>query len=200
MLFSFIGVWAGGIAQVASVWVPLARRVEAPTRRAAMRAVLPGAEPEATPATAAKRRSRVRNLLVLAVALGFIALLALGLLKQAPNESIDQTLAEGRAAAAPGFELAVLEEGDLPASVAREVTPALADGEVALSELRGTPVVLNFWASWCIPCREEAPLLAQSWDRYGQRDVLFVGLNMQDATDNAREFIREFANDYLNVR
>ena len=129
-----------------------------------------------------------------------VGLLAFGLLTTAPNDTIDQSLADGKPVAAPGFELELLQEGRLPAGLARDVEPALADGTVRLDELRGTPVVLNFWASWCVPCREEAPLLAGSWRRYGSRGVLFVGLNMQDATEDAEEFMREFDNDYLNVR
>lgn len=138
--------------------------------------------------------------LALAGVVALIGLLAFGLLSSAPDDTIDQSLADGRPVAAPGFELAILQEGRLPASLARDVDSALADGEVSLDELRGTPVVLNFWASWCVPCREEAPLLARSWQRYGPRGVLFVGLNMQDTTADADQFMRDFDNEYLNVR
>lgn len=141
-----------------------------------------------------------RRLLALALVVAFVALLAYGLATKAPDDTIDQALADGRSAAAPEFELAVLQEGELPPGLRRELAPALADGQVGLSELRGTPVVLNFWASWCIPCREEAPLLARSWRRYGPGGVAFVGLNMQDLTGDARAFMRDFDNDYLNVR
>ena len=44
---------------------------------------------------------------------------------------------------------------------------ALADGKLSISELRGTPVVLNLWASWCTPCREESPRLREGWERLG---------------------------------
>ncbi|MGI9020892.1 MAG: TlpA family protein disulfide reductase [Solirubrobacterales bacterium] len=163
----------------------------------------PARHPELAPAAAPGAGSR-RGLLARSLALGGVAsligLLTFGLLGSAPDDTIDQSLADGQPAAAPGFELALLQEGRLPASLSREVAPALADGEVGLDELRGTPVVLNFWASWCVPCREEAPLLAQSWQRYGPQGILFVGLNMQDVTDDAGEFMREFDNDYLNVR
>ena len=141
-----------------------------------------------------------RRVLALSVAVAFVLLLAYGLASKAPDDTIDETLADGRPAAAPGFELALLQEGNLPDRLRRKLEAALSDGQVAMSELGGTPVVLNFWASWCIPCREEAPLLARSWRRYGPRGVAFVGLNMQDLTDDARAFMTDFDNDYLNVR
>lgn len=144
-------------------------------------------------------RAAARIGALLAVAL-FLALLAYGLVANAPNTGIDDGLARGAAQPAPGFELAVLQEGRLGRELRRKVEPALADGRVALDELRGMPVVLNFWASWCVPCRVEAPLLEESWREARERGTLFVGLNMQDLTGDAREFMREFDNTYLNVR
>lgn len=60
-----------------------------------------------------------------------------------------------------------------------------------IEELRGTPVVVNFWGSWCPPCREEAPHLAAVSREYEGR-VQFVGVNFRDARTSAREFILEF--------
>jgi cytochrome c biogenesis protein CcmG/thiol:disulfide interchange protein DsbE len=79
------------------------------------------------------------------------------------------------------------------------VRPALADGRVRLEELRGTPVVLNFWASWCIPCKEEAPFLAAA-SRAHRRDIAFLGLDIQDFERDARRFLDRLDVPYPSVR
>lgn len=62
-----------------------------------------------------------------------------------------------------------------------------------------TPIVINFWASWCPPCRDEAPLLEEMWGKY-QSDVLLLGINTQDANQtNANKFLDEFSWTFPNV-
>ncbi|MEJ7798113.1 MAG: TlpA disulfide reductase family protein [Solirubrobacteraceae bacterium] len=134
------------------------------------------------------------------LAILFIGLLAFGLVTQAPDSTIDDALADAKTVAAPGLELDVLTPGRLPPKLAEPVTRATADRRVALDELRGMPIVLNFWASWCIPCREEAPLLQRSWTEHGKDGVLFLGLNMQDARQDARGFLAKFNQNFPNVR
>jgi len=63
---------------------------------------------------------------------------------------------------------------------------------------RGQVVVVSFWASWCIPCREEAPLLEAAWRAHRERDVVFVGVNVQDTEPAARAFIAEFGLTFPN--
>jgi cytochrome c biogenesis protein CcmG/thiol:disulfide interchange protein DsbE len=135
------------------------------------------------------------------VALAFLALLGYGVASEAPERTIDEALAQGKPAAAPGFELPVLEPPRRPGGrLAAPVGAATGDGHVALDELSGAPVVLNFWASWCEPCREEARALEDAWHAERGSGVLFVGLNMQDLTDDARAFIGDQKTSYLNVR
>jgi cytochrome c biogenesis protein CcmG, thiol:disulfide interchange protein DsbE len=76
-------------------------------------------------------------------------------------------------AAAPAFSLPRLE----------------GSGKLSLSALRGKAVVLNFWASWCVPCKSEAPVIEQLWRQYKGRDVVFVGVDTNDATSDARRFV-----------
>ncbi len=77
----------------------------------------------------------------------------------------------------------------------------LFDGRtIRLSDFRGKVVFLNFWASWCPPCRAEARLLEQSWQRYKDQGVVFLGVDMQDTEEAARRFIQEFGITYLNGR
>jgi cytochrome c biogenesis protein CcmG/thiol:disulfide interchange protein DsbE len=67
-----------------------------------------------------------------------------------------------------------------------------------LAELRGTPVVVNIWASWCGPCRDEAPILAQAARTYGHR-VQFLGVDILDTRGAATAFEQEFHIAYPSV-
>lgn len=65
-----------------------------------------------------------------------------------------------------------------------------------LSDLRGKVVVLNFWASWCPPCRQEAPTFERIWQRYQERGVVFVGVDIWDTDEDAAKFLQEFGTTY----
>jgi cytochrome c biogenesis protein CcmG/thiol:disulfide interchange protein DsbE len=77
--------------------------------------------------------------------------------------------------------------------------PLLGGGELALADLAGSPVVLNFWASWCGPCEDEAPMLQQSYEEFGGR-VHFVGVNIKDALSDAQAFVEQYGMEYPSVR
>lgn len=142
----------------------------------------------------------LRLLVAVSLPVVLLAGVTYGLVADAPRPTIDEALARSEAVEAPGFELPVLREGTLGPRLSRALGPALGDRRVALEELRGTPVVVNYWASWCDPCRKEAPLLERTWRTARESGVLFVGLNQQDFPGDARRFLREFGISYLNVR
>ena len=70
------------------------------------------------------------------------------------------------------------------------------DGSFSTGDLQGKPVVINFWASWCGPCREETPLLQETWEKYQNEDIVILGVNVKDTTDGARDFMEEFDVSY----
>ncbi|HEY5574459.1 MAG TPA: TlpA disulfide reductase family protein [Anaerolineales bacterium] len=89
--------------------------------------------------------------------------------------------------------------GPLQSGLAPDFTLTGFDGRtVALSELRGQVVVINFWASWCPPCREEDAYLEQTWRKYQDKGVVFIGVDYVDTEKEALAYIDEFDITYLN--
>jgi len=86
---------------------------------------------------------------------------------------------------APDFSLTLFDTGEID-----------ADETLRLSDLRGKVVVLNFWASWCPPCRQEAPTFERVWEAYRDRGVVFVGANIWDTDEDALRFLQEFGITY----
>ncbi len=75
--------------------------------------------------------------------------------------------------------------------------PTLSGKErVAVADHVGKPMVINFWATWCVPCRTEAPLLERAARRYKQR-VVFIGVNVRDFNGDAKDFVAEHDLTYL---
>ena len=117
---------------------------------------------------------------VICVLLGIVALLAYGLASNDPDRSVDEALQRGEREQAPALELPKLGGG----------------GSAALADYRGRVVVLNFWASWCKPCKDESPLLERSHRRIADRGGMVLGVDTLDVTDDAEEFIAEYGLTY----
>lgn len=138
--------------------------------------------------------------IVAALVAAFLALLVYGLTTKGRDDRIDKALAAGRPAPAPGWTLEVLERGTLPPALERLRGGAIGQKKLSLRDLRGTPVVLNMWASWCTPCRQEANRLERGWKTLGPRRVLFLGLDIQDLRGDAHSFGARYGITYPSVR
>lgn len=126
------------------------------------------------------RLQRVAQALALA---GVAALLGLLVWKVAAGDEGGAAgkLAQGQSVAAPEFTLEQLG-GD--------------GGTLSLSDLQGKPVVVNFWASWCIPCKDEAPVLQETFERYRDQGLVVLGIDAQDFRKDANRFIERFGLTY----
>lgn len=120
-----------------------------------------------------------RQLVRLALALGSIALILIASLLLARTSGIDLDPATPPAAPAPDFTLTTLD-GD----------------QLRLAELRGKAVVVNFWGSWCAPCRTGMPYFEQAHRANRDRGVVFVGAAVEDRFESAHAFAREFGITY----
>jgi cytochrome c biogenesis protein CcmG/thiol:disulfide interchange protein DsbE len=117
---------------------------------------------------------------VLAVALALLALLAYGVFINQPSRGIDDALAAGKRPAAPAISLPKLD----------------GTQTVSLSSWRGKVVVLNYWASWCPPCRDESPLLERWQKRIALRGGTVLGVDALDVASDARGFMRHYGLTY----
>ena len=108
-------------------------------------------------------------------AAALVALLTYGVASVGPDTSLDKALQEGKRVDAPVAELPRLGAG----------------GTGSLADQKGKVVVLNVWASWCPPCKSEMPLLERTHSRITSQGGLVLGIDTQDAPDDALRFLRD---------
>lgn len=135
---------------------------------------------------------RKRRLLVLSVVAGALLVGAfLGLLLRSSDDSATPQ--------ALGARLTLVHPDrrkPLPDLHGPALTPPPAT--ISLRALLGRPAFIDVWASWCVPCREEAPLLARLWREHRDR-ISFLGIDVEDSRGDAHRFIRRFGLGYPNV-
>ncbi len=132
-----------------------------------------------------KRRRRI--IIFSAVSLinvGLLAFLVIQLLTPASHPPSDPLISHP----APNFSLAVLTSNPH-----KEM--------ISLSDYKGRPVVLNFWASWCEPCQEEAPLLENTWKQAQEqgKDLVILGIDFQESTKDGLSFLQHYEITYPAV-
>ena len=113
---------------------------------------------------------------------GVAALLGLLVWKVAfgDEQNAADDLAAGRLVKAPAFTLERLDR----------------EARLSMADLRGKAVVVNFWASWCVPCRDEAPVLQQTYERYRNEGLVVLGIDVNDFREDARRFMQRHGLTY----
>lgn len=120
---------------------------------------------------------RRRSSLAIFLALGFVGLLTFGLINQGSSGP---------------------QVGDLAPQAAFDSLDA--GSKSTLEDFNGQWVLINFWASWCKPCEEEAPALERLYKRYRGEEFTVIGIATRDASDDSRKFVRDFGLTYPQFR
>jgi len=126
---------------------------------------------------------KIVRVVVVAAVLGLLGLLVWDV-AHGTGPGVAQKVDEGKIVTAPKLDLPRLD----------------ASGRLSLASLRGKVVVVNFWESYCIPCKEEARRVAATARAWKQKGVVFVGVNAFDTKSAARAYLRRYGVDYPTIR
>lgn len=131
-----------------------------------------------------RRRNIIISVVVILFNVGLAALLLALVLTPVSHPPSDPLVGHH----APGFTLAMLR-------------PQAGKSSLSLADFKGRPVVLNFWASWCDPCKQEAPLLENSWKQVQAqgKDVVILGIDFQESISAGASFLRQYGITYQSV-
>src|SRR5438477_10210693 len=133
-----------------------------------------------------RKNKRKRRIIIFCVVsllnVGLLALILTQLLTPA-NHSVSDPLVGH---AAPNFSLEMLHSD-------------FGKSALSLSNFKGKPIVLNFWASWCQPCKDELPLLENAWKQMQaqKKDIVFLGIDFQESSSDATSFLQQYGITYL---
>ena len=120
---------------------------------------------------------------VVIASVALVALLVYGVLGVGASTTIDDAVKRGERPPAPDRTL-----------------PLLDGGEGSLASFRGKPVVLNFWASWCDPCKDEAPEMEAAHERLRKAGGTVLGVTVSDASPDSKAFMREYGLSFPSLR
>jgi len=128
------------------------------------------------------RRTAVPFVVVAALAL--VGLLVYGVLAVGESTTLDDAIKRGERPAAPTRALPRLGGG----------------GQSSIADFKGRPVLVNFWASWCDPCKDEAPAIEQAHKRLQKAGGTVLGVTVSDASSDSQAFMREYGLTFPSVR
>ncbi len=126
------------------------------------------------------RAKTVGQIIAVAAVVGLLALLGWKL-AFGDGSGVSGELASGGNPVAPDFTLPRIDS---------------KGGDLTFSSLKGNAVVVNFWASWCIPCKDEAPELQKTYERYNDQGLVVLGVDAKDFREDGKRFIERFGLTY----